>query len=241
MEHLPIHFCTRCRHPQSHTTRDPAVVVCENCGDRDTAPITAQFGRQEWDVRDHGERMLACLTLLGIEPTPRKRRLLFCAAARTQFSATDDTNLRRAVALAEEWAEAGRRPDGAMLVWRALLALARPGRPAPTWAAIGLRCVTEDAELWPYPGSFGQLVAPICREQFGNPFASPDWNPDWFTSTVRDLAAHIYAAREFTTMPILADALQDAGCDDERILSHCRGNAPHVRGCWVLDAILGKS
>ena len=42
-------------------------------------------------------------------------------------------------------------------------------------------------------------------------------------------------------MPILADALQDAGCDNEDILSHCRSEGPHVRGCWVVDLILGKS
>jgi len=42
-------------------------------------------------------------------------------------------------------------------------------------------------------------------------------------------------------MPILADALQDAGCDNAGILNHCRGNGPHVRGCWVVDLVLGKS
>ena len=41
-------------------------------------------------------------------------------------------------------------------------------------------------------------------------------------------------------MPILADALQDAGCDNEDILSHCRGEGPHVRGCWVLDLLFDK-
>jgi hypothetical protein len=41
-------------------------------------------------------------------------------------------------------------------------------------------------------------------------------------------------------MPILADALQDAGCEDEALLSHCRGDSPHVRGCWVVDLLLGK-
>jgi hypothetical protein len=42
-------------------------------------------------------------------------------------------------------------------------------------------------------------------------------------------------------MPILADALQDAGCDNTDILNHCRdANAPHVRGCWVVDLLLGK-
>jgi hypothetical protein len=69
----------------------------------------------------------------------------------------------------------------------------------------------------------------------------PTWNRDWFTTTVSTLAAQIYASHEFSALPILADALQDAGCDDEQILTHCRGSKPHARGCWVLDAILGRS
>jgi hypothetical protein len=50
----------------------------------------------------------------------------------------------------------------------------------------------------------------------------------------------VYESREFSAMPILADALQDAGCDCDDILSHCRGPGPHVRGCWVVDLVLGK-
>ena len=46
--------------------------------------------------------------------------------------------------------------------------------------------------------------------------------------------------RGFSAMPILADALQDAGCEDAAILDHCRGLGPHVRGCWVVDLVLGK-
>jgi hypothetical protein len=43
-------------------------------------------------------------------------------------------------------------------------------------------------------------------------------------------------------MPILADALQDAGCDNDDILDHCRdSNGAHTRGCWVVDILLGKS
>ena len=42
-------------------------------------------------------------------------------------------------------------------------------------------------------------------------------------------------------LPILADALQDAGCEDADILGHCRSGGPHVRGCWVVDLVLGKS
>jgi hypothetical protein len=50
----------------------------------------------------------------------------------------------------------------------------------------------------------------------------------------------MYNRRDFTAMPILADALQDAGCDDADILTHCRGDGPHVRGCWVVDLVLDR-
>ena len=54
------------------------------------------------------------------------------------------------------------------------------------------------------------------------------------------VAQAIYEERDFARMPILADALEDAGCADEAILEHCRGPGPHVRGCWVVDLILGR-
>ena len=54
------------------------------------------------------------------------------------------------------------------------------------------------------------------------------------------LAQGIYEERAFDRLPILADALEDAGCDNADILSHCRGPGPHARGCWVVDLLLGK-
>jgi hypothetical protein len=51
----------------------------------------------------------------------------------------------------------------------------------------------------------------------------------------------MYESRDFSAMPILADALQDAGCDSDAILAHCRDvKQVHVRGCWVVDLVLGK-
>ena len=81
--------------------------------------------------------------------------------------------------------------------------------------------------------------ADLLREIFGNPFRPIALNPRWLTSNVVDLAGAIYEERAFERMPILADALMDAGCDSEEIIAHCRGNGPHVRGCWV-DLLLSK-
>ncbi len=60
------------------------------------------------------------------------------------------------------------------------------------------------------------------------------------SATVVHLAESVYADRAFDRLPILADALMDAGYDDEAVLSHCGGAGPHVRGCWVFDLILQK-
>ena len=80
----------------------------------------------------------------------------------------------------------------------------------------------------------------LIRDIFGNPFRPVAFAPAWRTSTAVALAAQMYESREFSAMPILADALQDAGCDSDDVLNHCRSDGPHVRGCWVVDLVLGK-
>jgi hypothetical protein len=83
------------------------------------------------------------------------------------------------------------------------------------------------------------LVA-LVRDIFGNPFRRVAFPPEWGAETVLALARAIYESRDFSVLPILADALEDAGCDSADILSHCRGPGPHVRGCWVVDLVLAK-
>jgi hypothetical protein len=68
----------------------------------------------------------------------------------------------------------------------------------------------------------------------------PAADPSWLTSTVVALARGIDADAAFDRLPILADALEDAGCADEDVLAHCRGCGPHTRGCVVVDRLLGK-
>jgi hypothetical protein len=82
----------------------------------------------------------------------------------------------------------------------------------------------------------GQLLHCI----FGNPFRTVAFDPRWRTADVLGLARGIYEDRAFDRLPLLADALMDAGCGEDQLLAHCRSEGPHVRGCWVVDLVLGK-
>jgi hypothetical protein len=82
----------------------------------------------------------------------------------------------------------------------------------------------------------------IIRDIFGDPFRPITLSPEWCTDTATLLARQMHASHDFSTMPILADALQDAGCDSEDVLTHCRdANAIHVPGCWVVERILTQT
>lgn len=108
-------------------------------------------------------------------------------------------------------------------------------------------------------------LAGLLRDICGNPFARwlewesirrlPEWqnvrslaeksgcvpaHASWLTAPVLSLAAGIYADRSFNQLPVLADALEDAGCTDRAMLDHCRQQGKHAPGCWVVDQILGK-
>jgi hypothetical protein len=91
----------------------------------------------------------------------------------------------------------------------------------------------------------------LCHCVFGNPFREPTPIPStvlkWNDETVVKIAQGIYQERHMPQgtfdsgrLAILHDALLDAGCTDEALLTHCRSDGPHVRGCWVIDQILGK-
>jgi hypothetical protein len=101
---------------------------------------------------------------------------------------------------------------------------------------------TDDAHLWDRVcGQEQRAHLALLRDIIGNPFRPVAFSPDWRTDTAVTLARTMYESREFGAMPILADALQDVGCDNDDILSHCRdASATHVRGCWVVDLVLGK-
>lgn len=82
----------------------------------------------------------------------------------------------------------------------------------------------------------------LLRCIFGNPFRPIAINPAWLAwngGMVQKVAQAIYEERAFDRMPILADALEEAGCTNQDILGHCRQPGEHVRGCWVVDLLLG--
>jgi hypothetical protein len=80
----------------------------------------------------------------------------------------------------------------------------------------------------------------LLRDIFGNPFRPVAADSTWLTANVVSLARAIYDGRAFDRLPILGDALEDAGCDNADILNHCRQPGEHVRGCWPVDLILAK-
>jgi hypothetical protein len=82
--------------------------------------------------------------------------------------------------------------------------------------------------------------ADLVRCVFANPFRPLVFSACWRTPLTTALARTAYDQRDFSILPILGDALIDAGCDNEDILTHCHGPGPHSRGCWVLDALLGR-
>jgi hypothetical protein len=121
--------------------------------------------------------------------------------------------------------EVGNRVASAAVQERTGSSLFAPAAPAAFDAATAEQSLAMRAVAW---------------EVVGNPFRPVAFNPAWRTDTVLALARHAYDRRDFSALPILADALQDAGCDSEDVLNHCRGAGPHARGCWVLDCVLGR-
>src|SRR5262249_13003468 len=149
--------------------------------------------------------------------------------------------LLRAVDMVEAWADgtevSADSPELPIwLKWHPVTA--RNADDAANWT-IRKACKFAGADIEKV--GWDQVV--LLREIGGNPFRRkrvPSAVLAWNEGLVPRLASEIYEERLFARMPILGDALEDAGCTDAEILGHCHDLGPHVRGCWVLDLILGK-
>jgi hypothetical protein len=203
---------------------------------------------QEWLRCTDPETLLAFLRATG-STRARPLRLFACACVRRVWGRLRDERSRRAVLVAEEYAEglAGAgdlqaAQEAAWLLW---------GTPATTAAADAARPDANETALeaarhasWACPGARVaalRVQADLLRDIWANPFRpAPAVEGAWRTATVLTLAQAIGRERQFGDLPVLADALEEAGCTTAEILSHLRGPGPHVRGCWVLDLLTGR-
>jgi len=193
---------------------------------------------REWLAGEDASAML--LHLRAGTPSRRKLRLFACAVCRRVGRGMETERGRRALELAEAFA------DG--LVHKRVMTAARS-------AARLLPRVAADAQAW--RAADIAVVASLLhnpallRDTFGNPFRPPVLDPSWLTwreGLVVKMAQDAYTDRllpcgtlDNSCLAVLADALEDAGCGDEDILRHCRRPGEHFRGCWVIDLLLGKA
>jgi hypothetical protein len=222
----------------------------------------------EWDACTQPEKLLDFLHGRGGN---RKRRLFAAAVCRRVWHLLTDERGRRAVEVTERYADglAGpeeleaafaaadqalhtpREDEGPLPPWNALHAARFAAHPkvrvvADRVAHVAARLAgasTGGYDLVSYAVEQAHQCV-ILRDIFGSPFRPARVDSAWLAwegGTVPRLAAAVYGERGFDRLPILADTLEEAGCADPNILGHLRGPGPHVRGCWVLDLLLGKT
>jgi hypothetical protein len=224
------------------------------------------------------EEWLACTDptpmlefLLG-KSSDRKLRLFACACCRRIWPLIMEGRERRAVEVAEEYADqvCGRErlqeewdAEGVTAIGHAIDgATSTDAGWGAGWAARNVVEAVTDRNLLvlrpPTSGDVGAwatarlerkqasehaertIQATLLRDIFGNPFRAATFDPLWRTLSVVGLTQTIYDERAFDKMPELGDALERGGCRDEPMLNHCREAGEHVRGCWVVDFVLGK-
>jgi hypothetical protein len=193
----------------------------------------------EWEACDDPRLMLP--EVLGAA-SPRRLRL-FAAAfwrswARYLPSPLPAEPLLVACGLAERWADDGRRPAGAAL-YGGYIPLAESPRSA---AEATVRAAARGDD--PQARAARAYQVQLLRCLFGNPLRPSPPLPEavlaWDDRLVPRLAQAIYDEGRWQDLPLLADALLDAGCDNDEVLAHLRGPGPHARGCWVLDLLTGR-
>jgi hypothetical protein len=217
----------------------------------------------EWLACTDPERMLV---FLGEKAGERKLRLFACACCRRLWPTLLDEWSRQAVEVAESFADGlARAPElhearvsalqvrspamtaasaAAHATWEVAIEAARSASAsAARGAAFAIHPCSADEPWQKVEKEERGRQAAILRDIFGIPqrpvSVDPAWSR-WNDSCAVKIARAIYEQRRFDDLPVLADALEEAGCTDADILAHCRGPGPHVRGCWVIDLLLGK-
>lgn len=227
------------------------------------------MNNSEWDSCGDPSKILKCLWGMG-KASERTLRLFAIACCQFLVSEQPDNLLRHGIETAEQYAEgraskaALRRTRQALRAGRHAISRTSVDGEARWWAhwlvevansENAYRVFTEELhrvaelKLTTLKLTTWKTIDPswqcdFLRDVFGNPFrsiaADSRW-VEWNDRTVPKLAQAIYEERAFDRLLILADALEEAGCTDADILNHCRQPGEHVRGCWVVDLLLGKS
>jgi hypothetical protein len=219
---------------------------------------------QEWLGSTDPQKMLG---FLASTQSGRKLRLFAVECCRVIRPFIKDPHSRKALRMAERYADGEASSEKLRFAWQSARRAAQTAhrrRHDPTPQDDALWAVTLVVEqdfsrlIWlggwvnrvlsrvsepglPTPPALDEVL--LLRCIFGNPFRPATIGPAvlaWNDHTVPKLAQAIFDERTFDRMPILADALEDAGCNDDEVLMHCREPGPHVRGCWVVDLVLGK-
>jgi hypothetical protein len=208
------------------------------------------------------------LEFLRGRATLRQLRLFACACCRRIWHLLTDERSRILLETAEDYADGGsdlpvatalKRHDAAdqayeiFATWFALcfapasgitdaIAAAREAADAAGYAPTTDFDDDEAAGVIHSVISRAERLAQVelLRDIIGNPFRSVSFDPAWRTPAAVALARGVYEERRSEDMPVLADALEEAGCTDEAVLAHCRRLGEHARGCWVVDLVLGK-
>lgn len=210
----------------------------------------------DWASCTNPHQMLAFLDDVASE---RKLRLLACACVRQVWHLLEDERSRAAIDAVERIADGRLDRDVLPTAYAEAgdaanrLNYAHPHILRPVCAALAARYAAADAVIAAVRDSMtmaraaGSDAASQCllaRDLFGNPFRQVFLQPAWLAwnaGTVVKMARSIYDDRRFRDLPVLGDALEDAGCDYAALLAHCREPGEHALGCWVVDAILGKA
>lgn len=217
----------------------------------------ANMNEAEWDSAQEPLSLLDFLNLAH-PASPRKWRLFACGCCRRVWSLLLDPKMRECVEIAEDYAddlaseqalaETCRRAWHTWSNWPRIDRVGFQAVSAAAWVTkpvVALEAATNvlqcslNAECRLEPDEAMRDRCDLIREVFGNPFRPPPVLPAGLI-TVRELAESIYDDPRFEDLPILADALMNAGCHDQQMLRHCRAGSSHVRGCWVVDLLLEK-
>ena len=193
--------------------------------------------------------------LQDCDDQPRKLRLFACACARRLWHEMPEQLFREAIELAERVADDPLNLDKKR---KKLKEKCESHQNTPLWtaaAATATNCLSTSASSAAWNGAWSGTVgahdspewradrakqADLLREIFGNPLRPVRVEPEWLTwnnRTVPQIAARIYESNAFHDLPILADAVEEAGCTNAELLAHLRRPGGHVRGCWALDLL----